>query len=115
MQTSDIIRQVAYSIGIVVLLNVFLAMFIEAFNFSDDVRVVILGFVGILSLLLGLFVFQKSLSFGLVISGVLSTHFAWGYLNFRPTEMIKFAIAFISLSIVLFALYKLYQTEHNKK
>lgn len=115
MKEKELLRHAAYGVGIIALLNHFLYLCADGFGLSDITKVILFGVIGIAALLLGLFVFHKSLSFGLTLGGVLSTRLAWIYFHFRLTEVLQFTIALTSLVVVGAALYHLYSSEHGLK
>ena len=115
MKEQDLLRHSAYGVSIVILMNRCLWLLAEGFVLPDVAKVLFFGAFGIAALLLGLFKFHKSLSFGLVIGGVFSGRLAWYYFHVRITEFLQFLIALISLGAVCFALYRLYNTQHVSK
>lgn len=115
MKQSEFLRHAAYAFSIVILFNHFLNLCADGFGFSDVMKVIFFGIFGIAALLLGLFVFHKSLGFGLTIGGILSGRLAFFYFHFRLNDFLQFLIALISLIAVCYALYRLYQSEHGSK
>lgn len=113
MKEQDILSHGAYGVSMVILMNRCLWLLADAFALPDVAKVLFFGAFSISVLLLGLFKFHKSLSFGLVLGGIFSGRLAWYYFHFRITEILQFLIALISLGAVCFALYRLYESQHG--
>lgn len=112
MKEYDALRHTAYAIAIVVFMERFLQALAVFLTLVDVYKLLLFGIVGITSLLLGLFKFHKSLSFGLVFGGLLASGIAW---HFRLTEFLQFIIACICLILICFALYRLYKNQYSLK
>lgn len=113
MKLEESVRHSAYTIALVVLLNNFIYVIADGFQFADVTKVLFFGAIGITALVLGLFKFHKSLSFGLTIGGLIAGRLAWYYFHFRLTELLQFFIAVLSLGLVCFALYRLYHSQDH--
>lgn len=108
-------RDFSLGLAIIVLLNRFVYLVAQALHFPDITKVLFFGFCGLTSLVLGLFVFHRGLSFGCVVGGVIATYMAWLHYHLQLTEMLQFLVSMIVLSVLCFALYRFYKSVDHVK
>lgn len=113
MNNLENFREIGFGLAIVFLLNRCLYLFAEWIGLSIFFKFLLFGGFGVIALLLGLFKFDKGLSFGLIFGAIVATRLALMYHTFKLTEFFQFLIALVSLLLLCFALYRLIK-KNNK-
>lgn len=111
MKYKEILKHLMYVVAIVVLFNVSISMIAEHGKFGNLGNILLFGGLGVTALALGLFRFQKSLSYGLTLAGAWCSGQIFYYYKINLTDAVRFGVALCMLMIVLYALYVLRQKQ----
>ncbi len=113
MKEANILRHGMYAVSLAVLLNRTVVMVAQYVKFGYLGNIVLFGVVGITALLLGLFEFKKSLSFGFALGGVWCAVQSIFYYQLHITDQLRFVLALLVLGIVCYALYLLHHKHYR--
>ena len=111
MNKKEFLLHFMYIVAIVVLFNASIMMIANHAKFGNIGNILLFGGVGGAALVLGLFTFQKSLSYGLTLAGTWCSGQILYYYKVNLTDAVRFGVALLMLGIVLYALYVLRQKQ----
>ena len=113
MQKSENVRHKAYTVAIAFLLSRCIVLLSHNLHLVGIVKELFFAVFGITALVLGLFKFHKSLSFGLTIGGLFLLRVSVQGFNPRHIELLEFIVAVLALGFISVALYRLYQGQQG--
>lgn len=97
----------SYAIAIMILASSSLGFLVSFLQLDPLYTFVVMGGMGIIYLIIGLFKFDQGLSLGLTLAGIASLiRGSWSYWD-KVSDVFKFSLAAVMLFIVLYAIYRL--------